>query len=336
MTIHPVTFPKARAIAATYAEADIPVFLWGDPGVGKSSLVRELAKAAGAIVIDIRLSMFDPVDLRGLPAIVDDKTVWLRPAFWPEHDGTLIYLFFDEMDRAPAAVKNAALQIVLDRRIGEHVLPDSVRIFAAGNGASDRGFAAAMGTALNNRFAHIEMQSDLAAWCAWADRSGVHPAIVAFLEMRGAEKGIFHEMEPGRDQKAFPTPRNWERIAKVISAPAGIRRAVFSGIIGEAPAGEFAAFLDAWAKLPDLRAILRDPGSAPVPGQGELAIHYAIATALARVSTPANFAAVLTYAARLPREFEILTCSAATRRNPDLKNSRAYVDYAARNQAIFA
>lgn len=329
------TFNTAQAIAQHLGNKDIPAFIWGAPGIGKSALIHAMAKANGARVIDIRLSMFDPVDLRGLPATIDGLTVWLKPSFWPSIDGELVYLFFDEMDRAPASVKNAALQIVLDRRIGEHVLPDSVRIFAAGNGETDKGFAGSMGTALNNRFAHIAMESDVESWCAHADKMNWNPAIVAFLRMRGGESGIFHELAPSRDQKAYPTARAWERVHHaLIDCPKGLEFNVVASLIGDAVAGEFVAFLDMFGKLPDLNQIIANPSQAPV--FTELNMNFAIACALARVSDAGNFANVVTYAERMPREFEILCVTSAVNQHGDeLKNTQAYTGYALRNQEVF-
>lgn len=327
-------FAQAKAIAQTYCDANIPVFIEGAPGVGKSALVHEMAREAGATVCDIRLSLFDPVDLRGIPSVIEGQTVWARPAFWPRAD-VLTYLFFDEMDRAPLSVKNAALQIVLDRRIGEHELPGSVRIFAAGNGATDKGATSAMGTALNARFGHISLESDVDQWCDWACGAAIHPAIIAFLKMRGkVNPAIFHDLNPARDAKAYPSARSWERISRLTGAAKAIRLDTFSGIIGPQAAGEFEAFFAMFDRLPSLDSILNDPHGAPV--YSDLSLCYAIASGLARAATPAVFPAVLTYAARLPREFEIMTVSAATRRDPALANCAAYVAYAQRNQGVFA
>ena len=336
MTIQEVTFTKAQLLAATYADANIPVFIWGAPGIGKSALVHDLASRTGALVVDIRLSMFVPVDLRGLPAIVEGKTVWLKPAFWPSVADQPVYLFFDEMDRAPASVKNAALQIVLDRQIGEHVLPDSVRIFAAGNGATDKGFAGSMGTALNNRFAHIEMVSDVDSWCTWADRTNLNPMLVAFMRMRGRDEGIFHELNPGRDQKAFPSARQWERVSKVLGAPAAIRHESIAGLVGDAIASEYIAFADMAGQLPDIADIIANPATAPVPASDKLSVLYAVAIALARVADQSNFAAIVEYAERMPAEFKILTVTSATRRDRELENTAACVRFKTNNQSVYA
>lgn len=338
-----VSFATARKIAVAYLKNDWPVFLWGPPGIGKSHMVKSLAKAAGAMVIDIRLSMFDPVDLRGLPAIVDGKTVWLKPAFWPEHSDKLIFLFFDELDRASAAVKNAALQIVLDRRIGEHELPRNVRIFAAGNGTSDKGFAGTMGTAGNDRFAHIELRPDVDSWLDFATRSNYEPGLIAFIMTRGRKDGrptpVFYQDNPARDCKAFPTNRSWSQVNKLLKSgiDRDIRYHAVSGIVGNAAALELESFLEMFEALGDIMAeIWASPATAHVFPVGDVNKHFAIAVALADQVRPETMAAMLAYAQRMPREYEILAVTSATKRNPELKNCRAFVDYAARNQHVFA
>ncbi len=100
-----------------------PVFLWGPPGVGKSSLVRQAATTLGLEVCDVRAVLLAPVDLRGIPAINGDhRAHWCQPDFLPR-DGQGV-LFLDELAQAPPLVQSACLQLTLDRRIGEYVLPD--------------------------------------------------------------------------------------------------------------------------------------------------------------------------------------------------------------------
>lgn len=349
-------FDKAITLAAVYAAANKPVYISGAPGIGKSAMIHQMAKpgkllqfickkmpgfaayTGGATVVDIRLSMFDPVDLRGLPATIDGRTVWLKPGFWPVDESKPVFIFFDEIDRASTACRNAALQIVLDRRIGEHTLPGNVRIFAAGNGATDKGFTGALGTALNNRFAHIDLEPGVAPWLKYAADRGLNPALIAFHEMRKAESDIFHKLNPGRDEKAFPTARAWESVHDVLElCPKSLRFDAVAGLVGEIAAGDFVAFLELYESIGDiLPAIWRDPAGATVFDSSEINRHYAVAVGLAHNVTAATMPALCTYAARLPREFEILAISTATRIDPALKNCPAYLDYAQRNQHVFA
>ncbi len=119
------------------------VMLWGPPGVGKSQGVRQIAEhiteetGKNVAINDVRLLLFNPVDLRGIPTANADKTlaVWLKPKIFQmdESTDTVNILFLDEISAAPPSVQAAAYQITLDRSIGEHRLPDNCIVIAAGN-----------------------------------------------------------------------------------------------------------------------------------------------------------------------------------------------------------
>lgn len=313
-------------------EADIPGLLTGAPGIGKSEIVAAVAKARGADFVDIRLSLFDPVDLRGLPMLINGETVWQRPAIWPRETGRETVLFLDEIDRASPAVMSAAMQLVLDRKIGEHVLPAGVRILAANNGRTDKVGTNRMPSALANRFCHLDIDADAQAWAEWALAAGVAPELVGFINFRPALLHVATMDEADRkalEDRAFPSPRAWVRVAKLIGQPDALRHTLAAGLVGKGPAAEFEGFVRTMRGLPSLAAVLADPMGAPLvtdPGA-----QYAMSAALARRAAPDNFAAVLAYAARMPREFEILTAIDSTKRNPALLETRAYTDFAVRN-----
>ena len=320
----------SQAISAVNAaiDADIPVMLWGAPGIGKSETVASVADARGAAFYDIRLNLFDPVDLRGLPAMVDGRTVWLKPGIWPEDESRETVLLFDEIDRAAPAVMSAAMQIVLDRRVGEHVLPASVRIVAAGNGKTDRAGTNRMPAALANRLCHIEIEPDVESWAAWAVQAGIDPILVAFMRFRPA---LLHVMEGG-DARSFPSPRAWSAANRVMAQPDDIRFALIAGLVGAPAAAEFEAFARVVSTLPSFADIVANPGLALVPSDPGAC--YALASGLARHATPANFGAVLEYARRMPREFEIVTATDAVRRDKALTETAAFVAFATRNQDV--
>ena len=119
------------------------VMLWGAPGVGKSQGIRQLAKEIEqntnkkVVVTDVRLLLFNPIDLRGIPTANADKTlaIWLKPQIFQMNDdeGVVNILFLDEISAAPQSVQAAAYQITLDRVVGEHKLPENCIVVAAGN-----------------------------------------------------------------------------------------------------------------------------------------------------------------------------------------------------------
>ena len=144
------------------------VMLWGPPGVGKSQGVRQIAKRIEretrkkVVVTDVRLLLFNPIDLRGIPTANEDKTlaIWLKPQIFQmdASDEIVNILFLDEISAAPQSVQAAAYQITLDRVVGEHKLPDNCIVIAAGNRVTDKSVSFKMPKALANRLLHIEIE----------------------------------------------------------------------------------------------------------------------------------------------------------------------------------
>ena len=95
-----------------------------------SAIVKQIAKEKKWDLIDLRLSLLNPVDLRGLPMIDKEKGLakWLPPEFLPQ-DGVGI-LFLDEINKAPGSVMAAAYQLILDRKVGNYELPPKWRIIS--------------------------------------------------------------------------------------------------------------------------------------------------------------------------------------------------------------
>jgi len=189
------------------------VMLWGPPGVGKSQAVRQIAReieentGKSVRVTDVRLLLFNPIDLRGIPTANADKTlaVWLKPQIFQMDPGNDIVniLFLDEISAAPQSVQAAAYQITLDRVVGEHRLPENCIVIAAGNRTTDKSVAFKMPKALANRLMHIETEGSFASWKQWAIGSGINDKVIGFLSFR---QNYLMGFDSGSDDLAFPTP----------------------------------------------------------------------------------------------------------------------------------
>ena len=161
-----------------------PVYLWGPPGVGKSSLVRQAAERLGLGLVDVRATLLDPVDLRGLPRLDGDRAAWLPPAFLPRAgDGVL---FLDELAQAAPLVQAACLQLTLDRKVGEYDLPAGWTVVAASNRSEDRAGTHRLISPLLNRFVHLDLDVSADDWQQWAVPAGVAPEVRGFLRYRPA------------------------------------------------------------------------------------------------------------------------------------------------------
>ena len=222
--------------------------LHGRPGVGKTEIVRQLAERIGARLFDLRLTTIEPQDLRGLPYFDHEtkRTVWYRPEDLPDDPSAPSVLFLDELTAASPWLQPTVYGLLQERRVGRHVLPDNVFIVAAGNDVEDGAVAHEMGTALADRLIHLLVRASAADWLEnFAARRGLHPAVSAFI--RGRPDLLETTEEAMRKGWTIAcTPRSWERVSQVMrSAPERrIRDAMVAGIVGEAPAAEFALVAD--------------------------------------------------------------------------------------------
>ena len=176
------------------------VMLWGPPGVGKSQAVRQIAKEIGertgkrVNVTDVRLLLFNPIDLRGIPTANADKTlaVWLKPQIFQmdASDDIVNILFLDEISAAPQSVQAAAYQITLDRVVGEHKLPENCIVIAAGNRVTDKSVA-------------FKIEGSFSSWKQWAISSGINDKVVGFLSFR---QSYLMGFDSDSNDLAFPTP----------------------------------------------------------------------------------------------------------------------------------
>ena len=291
-----------------------PVYLWGPPGVGKSSLVGQAAGQLGLGLVDVRATLLDPVDLRGLPRLDGDRAVWLPPAFLPRSGAGI--LFLDELAQAAPLVQAACLQLTLDRRVGEYELPDGWTVIAASNRAEDRAGTHRLISPLLNRFVHLDLDVSPEDWQAWAVPAGVAPEVRAFLQYRPA---LLAQFDPHANPRAFPTPRSWQFVSDVLARTADdLLHPVVSGCVGDGPAAEFLGFLRLYRELPDLDQVLARPDQAPVPR--EPAVLYALVGALVEKcrQAAAPLPSFVTYALRLPDEFTLLALRDALAVNPKL------------------
>lgn len=255
LTVTSVELKQALSIAFKKKR---PVMIWGPPGIGKSEIISQIAQETNRPVVDMRLLLMDPTDLRGIPFYNKEtsKMEWAPPGELPL-EGTGLedaVLFFDELTAAPPSVQAASYQIILDRKIGQFKLPDGVDIVAAGNRESDRGVAYRMPTPLANRFLHFTLDVDFASWRDWAIENDIHPAVVGFLS---ENKSLLFQFKPNSNEVAFPTPRSWVFAASLYdeSMPIDLAERMVASAVGTGTAItfiEFSKFLDKLPKVDDV------------------------------------------------------------------------------------
>ena len=290
------------------------IMLWGPPGVGKSQGVRQIADRIRrqtekrVEVTDVRLLLFNPVDLRGIPTANADKTlaVWLRPKIFDmDPDESVInILFLDEITAAPQSVQAAAYQITLDRTVGEHKLPENCIVIAAGNRVTDRSVAFNMPKALANRLCHLEIKGDAASWHDWALHANVHPYVMGYLDYNSSTLTMF---DPAEDKLAFPTPRSWEMVSNILNSVSDNITKVYpliAGCIGAKTAGAFRTWCEIFQRIPPMKQVFRED-RCPPPDRPELL--YATVAAMAdyarKGATAAELEHSIAFACTLPIEF---------------------------------
>jgi hypothetical protein len=209
--------PKAAKRSIQKAiEKRRPVFLWGPPGIGKSDIVKQIGEDAKREVIDVRLALWEPTDIKGIPYYNAEqgKMVWAPPAELPTDPESKAIIFLDELNSAAPAVQAAAYQLILNRKVGTYELPKGVDLVAAGNRDGDRGVTYRMPAPLANRFVHLEAKVDVDDWTEWAVMNNVHPEVVGYVSFA---KQDLYDFDPKSASKAFATPRSWMFVSELLA-----------------------------------------------------------------------------------------------------------------------
>ena len=308
------------ALHTKYAEASMmipPVMVWGAPGVGKSTAVRELAKELGIGFIDVRLAQREPVDMRGLP-VPDERensVKWLVSGEWPRDPESRGIIMFDELTAADKTLQVAAYEFILDRRLGSlYAVPPGWYIMAAGNRVEDRAVACAMSSALANRFLHVEVAAEADSFLDWATENNLHPAVSDFIKLRPE---LLFSQEKEDLQRGWPSPRSWERVSTMLEiAEKNHRKTTLTqtipGLVGLGAAAEFLAFYKNMFYMSDTIDIadaLEHGRPIPLPQKADLlhaccgAVAYHVKLAKDEKTFPAIAENFLKFVDSLPNDF---------------------------------
>ncbi len=252
---------KAKASILHALKIKRPIFVWGGPGIGKSEVIHQIAKNIDAHVIDIRLSLWEPTDIKGIPYFnsKENNMVWAQPSELPtsaeakKHKN--IVLFLDEMNSAAPSVQAAAYQLILNRKVGQYKLPDNVLICAAGNREADKGVVYRMPAPLANRFIHLEMKPEFDDWFEWAVENNIHKDVVGYLTF---SKKDLYDFDPKSPSRSFATPRSWSFVSELLSDDLDENTVtdLVSGAVGEGLAVKFMAHRKVASELPNPSEIL--------------------------------------------------------------------------------
>jgi len=302
--------------------------LVGSPGIGKSDIVKSVAKKHNLKLIDMRLAQSDPTDLNGFPTLQQDGTRmdYAPPTTFPlqnldtvpqGYDGWL--LFLDEINAAPPAIQAAAYKLVLDRQIGMHNLHKRVAIVCAGNKATDKAIVNRLSTAMQSRMIHLNLMVDSDAWLEWANANGIDHRVISFVKFRPE---LLHKFNPSHADDTFASPRTWEFLSRIITGKEKFSRtdhAVLVGTVGEGPATEFRAFCEVYKDLPTIEQMVANPSVIHIPK--EPGHQYAMTTLISHNANDATIAPLMIVIKKLPVEFQVVVLKDIYSMSPELKEN---------------
>lgn len=332
-----------------------PACIWSSPGIGKSSIIHQLAETLyrseyrdwsfddtsrkwvsdeGLIrrlppwIREMRGSQLDAVDVRGIPRIIDNRTQWVTPETYPlSTDGRPGIWFLDELNRTPGMVQNSLLQVLTPpHQLGEYEFPiESWSIVSACNPKGTG--VQKMDYATRSRFCNLNLEIDTDDWCAWAAGAGVCAETIAFIRVFPALLDVEGECNP----------RSWEFVSKITDSKPDpeLEHELYQGHVGS-QAVEYTSFLRLFASMAGLvDSIFLDPSTARIPEDASSL--YAVSAALARRSNDKNLATVTKYLDRFPQqEYAVFAIQDAVRRDRSLLSVKAFTKWAiAHSDVIF-
>jgi hypothetical protein len=312
--------------------------LVGSPGIGKSDIVKLVAKKHNLKLIDVRLAQSDPTDLNGFPTLQSDgkRMDYAPPTTFPlehldqipeGHDGWL--LFLDEINAAPPSIQAAAYKLVLDRQIGAHNLHKRVAIVCAGNKSTDKAIVNRLSTAMQSRMIHLNLMVDPESWLDWANASDIDHRVISFIKFRPE---LLHKFNPSHADDTFASPRTWEFLSKIIKDKPKFTRtdhAVLVGTVGEGPATEFRAFSEVYKDLPTIEDMIENPTLVNIPR--EPGHQYAMTTLISHHANDDTIESLMIVTKKLPIEFQVVVLKDIYAIAPELKTNPVITSWVTAN-----
>ena len=241
--------------------SDIPVFLHGASGDGKSQRVKQFDE--DATIIYLRNSSMESFNGKSVynsntGEMIDVMPSWLKKVYekCEKEPDKLHIVFFDEINNASNVIQGMAFNVVLNKEVnGIWKLPENARIVAAGNEMKDSLSAEELSEPLFNRFAHVYINTTAESWLKWASTPNesyerldntkviseykIHPSIYAYISYKSLmKKPVLRTKYNGVTPNA--DPRKWEMASKVLYATG--KPDMLRSLVGKELANDFMEF----------------------------------------------------------------------------------------------
>jgi hypothetical protein len=244
--VETLTLSQVKGLIKCMAQEQ-SLLLLSPPGVGKSESVIQAAAEAGLPCRSLLGTQIAPEDVSGIPRIVGERSVFCPPRVLLPENPQPFCLFLDELPACAPDVQKAFYSLLLERRLGEHRLPQGTWVVAAGNRIEDRALVRALSSALVNRVLIVQVRVDVKEWLLWARAHGVRSEVRSFI---GFMPEALFQAVPA-EPIPFSTPRAWASLSEALdmAEKAGVldrdlRRALAFGRVSAEHAAIFCAMAE--------------------------------------------------------------------------------------------
>lgn len=307
------------------------ILITGQPGIGKSDIVEQVAKEEEYGLILTHPVVSDPTDYKGMPFVVDGEAVFL-----PFNDlkklidakGPTI-CFIDDLGQAMPSVQASVMQLLLARKINNTSISDSVVFIAATNRKEDRAGVSGLLEPVKSRFTSIiELEISAEDWCEWALKRDIPLSLISFIKYKPT---LLSKFTPTNSLINSPSPRTVANAGKIMltDLPKECLKEAVKGAVGEAFAIEYFSFLEIRDSLPRIEEIVLSPLTIKVPD--EISIKYSLLGYILENVTDDNIEALLLYIGRLGNELEAIFLFMLTKKMPNIQKTPQFINWVLKN-----
>lgn len=346
------TVSLKQAAQIILANPENRYMLVGEPGIGKSSIMKALSES----LPDHQTSYIDCASLDlgdvAMPWVCKETgtTRYAPNARFKLHTGKPVIIMLDEFSKAMMPVQNM-LHPLLEAhnpRLGDVSIPAGSIVFLTGNLGTD-GVGDNLKAHTKNRVIKIHVsKSSGEQWLEWAANNGINPVVMAWVHqypqamasyMDEGQESNPYIFQPRKVQDAFVTPRSLERASNVVSKREMLDTesfiATLTGAIGEAGARDMQAYVEYQDQLPTWESIIANPEVAKIP-EGAGACSVLVFGAVQKVDKT-SISAFMQYISRFEPEWQA-AFAINVARNPQKQaiafSSKSFADWVQANEDL--